>query len=35
VLQVNVRHRYPLTSAASALDALESRQTIGSVVLVA
>ena len=35
VLKVNVRHRYPLTSAASALDALESRQTIGSVVLVA
>ena len=35
VLKVNVRHRYPLASAASALDALESRRTIGSIVLVA
>ena len=35
VLKVNVRHRYPLASAASALDALESRRTIGPIVLVA
>jgi NADPH:quinone reductase-like Zn-dependent oxidoreductase len=35
VLKATVRHRYPLSAAASALDALVSRRTIGSVVLLA
>jgi NADPH:quinone reductase-like Zn-dependent oxidoreductase len=35
VLKVTLRHRFPLSSAAAALDALQSRQTIGSVVLLA
>ncbi len=34
VLKVNVRHRFPLSAAAAALDALQSRQTTGSIVLV-
>jgi NADPH2:quinone reductase len=34
VLRVDLRHRYPLSAAAAALSALESRQTIGSIVLV-
>jgi NADPH:quinone reductase len=35
VLKVTLRHRFPLSAAAAALDALQSRQTIGSVVLFA
>jgi NADPH:quinone reductase-like Zn-dependent oxidoreductase/uncharacterized protein YndB with AHSA1/START domain len=35
VLKVTVRHRYPLAAASAALQALESRHTIGSVVLLA
>jgi len=34
VLRVTVRHRFPLSAAAAALDALESRQTTGSIILV-
>jgi NADPH:quinone reductase-like Zn-dependent oxidoreductase/uncharacterized protein YndB with AHSA1/START domain len=34
VLRVTVRHRFPLSAAGAALDALESRQTTGSIVLV-
>jgi NADPH2:quinone reductase len=33
VLKVTLRHRYPLSAAAAALTALESRQTTGSIVL--
>jgi NADPH:quinone reductase len=33
VLKVNLRHRFPLSAAAAALDALQSRRTTGSVVL--
>jgi NADPH:quinone reductase len=33
VLKINIRHRYPLSAAAAAIDALESRQTSGSIVL--
>jgi NADPH:quinone reductase len=33
VLKVKLRHRLPLSAAAAALDALQSRQTVGSVVL--
>jgi len=33
VLKVNLRHRYPLSAAAAALDTLESRQTTGSIIL--
>jgi len=33
VLKVTLRHRFPLSAAAAALDALQSRQTIGSIVL--
>jgi NADPH:quinone reductase-like Zn-dependent oxidoreductase len=35
VLKVNLRHRFPLSAAAAALDALQSRRTIGSIVLLA
>jgi NADPH2:quinone reductase len=35
VLRVSVRHRYPLSAAAAAHDALESRSTSGSIVLLA
>jgi NADPH:quinone reductase len=35
VLRVSVRHRYPLSAAPAAHDALESRSTTGSVVLLA
>lgn len=35
VLKVNLRHRYPLSAAAAAHNALESRQTTGSIVLFA
>lgn len=35
VLRVTVHHRYPLSAAATALDALESRKSIGSIVLIA
>jgi NADPH2:quinone reductase len=34
VLKVDLRHRFPLSAAAAALDALESRQTTGSIILV-
>jgi NADPH:quinone reductase len=34
-LRVTIRHRFPLSAAAAAHDALEARQTIGSVVLLA
>src|SRR5262245_15676722 len=33
VLRVSLRHRYPLSAAGTALSALESRQTAGSIVL--
>ena len=33
VLRVTLRHRFPLSAAAAALGALESRQTTGSIVL--
>jgi hypothetical protein len=35
VLKVTLRHRFPLSAAAAALDSLQSRQTIGSIVLFA
>jgi NADPH:quinone reductase-like Zn-dependent oxidoreductase len=35
VLRVSVRHRYPLSAAAAAHDALESRSTSGSIILLA
>jgi NADPH:quinone reductase len=35
VLRVTVRHRYPLSAAAAAHDALEARSTTGSIVLLA
>ncbi|MBV8185698.1 MAG: SRPBCC family protein [Alphaproteobacteria bacterium] len=35
VLKVTLRHRYPLSAAAFALQALQSRQTIGPLVLLA
>ena len=35
VLRVSVQHRYPLSGAAAAHDALESRSTTGSIVLLA
>ena len=35
VLKVDLRNRYPLSAAAAALGALESRRTTGSVILVA
>jgi NADPH2:quinone reductase len=35
VLKVDVRHRFPLSAAASALDALQARRTMGSIVLLA
>jgi NADPH:quinone reductase-like Zn-dependent oxidoreductase len=35
VLRVTVRHRFPLSAAAAALQTLESRRTIGPVVLLA
>jgi len=35
VLRVTLRHRFPLSAAATALDALESRRTTGSIVLLA
>jgi NADPH2:quinone reductase len=34
-LRVTVRHRYPLAAAAAAHQALESRATTGSIVLIA
>ena len=33
VLRVTLRHRFPLSAAAAAIDALESRRTTGSIVL--
>ena len=33
VLRVTLRHRFPLSAAAAAVEALESRQTTGSIVL--
>jgi NADPH:quinone reductase-like Zn-dependent oxidoreductase len=33
VLKVMLRHRFPLSAAGAALNSLQSRQTIGSVVL--
>jgi NADPH:quinone reductase-like Zn-dependent oxidoreductase len=35
VLKVDVRHRFPLSAAAAALDALQARRTAGSIVLLA
>ena len=35
VLRVTLRHRFPLSAAAAAVEALESRQTTGSIVLFA
>ncbi len=35
VLKVNLRHRYPLSAASAAHNALESRQTTGSIILFA
>jgi NADPH:quinone reductase len=35
VLKVTLRHRFPLSAAAAALNSLQSRQTIGSIVLFA
>jgi NADPH2:quinone reductase len=35
LLRSSVRHRFPLSAAAAAHDALESRQTTGSIVLFA
>jgi NADPH:quinone reductase-like Zn-dependent oxidoreductase len=35
VLKVNLRHRFPLSAAAAAIEALQSRRTMGSIVLLA
>ena len=35
VLKVTLRHRFPLSAAAAALNSLQSRQTMGSIVLFA